>query len=131
MQSLCCSWIESCCFRLTIFYWGHSCYFSYWLTIMLAVPGLEVAVKSFLISSGSDHVVLCTEFSTDLAMCPVPFLFSPFVTDLKPLLIGVSLGGMGTLIASLANLISWKLYVKVYPKKAYFKYFTRLNVIIC
>lgn len=61
---------------------------------------------------------------------PTAILFSPFISSPKPLLFGVSLGGLGTLIASLANLISYKLYVKEFPKKPYLNYFTKLNIVL-
>lgn len=61
---------------------------------------------------------------------PTAILFSPFVQNAKALLYGVSLGGLGTLIASLANLISYKLYIKEFPKKEYFLYFTKINLIL-
>jgi len=54
-------------------------------------------------------------------------LLSPFVRDVRPLLLGVSLGGMGTMIASLANLIAYRLYAKEFPKGIYQKYFMRIN----
>lgn len=61
---------------------------------------------------------------------PTAILFSPFTKDLKALIMGVSLGGLGTLIASLANLISYKLYARDYPKKVYFSYFSKINIIL-
>lgn len=61
---------------------------------------------------------------------PTAILFSPFVENAKALLFGVSLGGLGTLIASLANLISYKLYIKEFPKKEYFIYFTKMNIML-
>ena len=41
---------------------------------------------------------------------PAAVLLSAFSENWKPLLIGVNVGGLGTLIASLASLISYKLY---------------------
>lgn len=40
---------------------------------------------------------------------PAALLLSGFTDNLKPLIIGVNLGGLGTLIASMASLISFKL----------------------
>ena len=37
-------------------------------------------------------------------------LLAPFTHDTQALLLGVNLGGLGTLVASLASLISFKLY---------------------
>ena len=41
---------------------------------------------------------------------PATLLLYPFCTDAKSLLLGVDVGGLGTLIASLASLISYKIY---------------------
>lgn len=43
---------------------------------------------------------------------PAAILLSGFTTEIAPLLIGVNVGGLGTLIASLASLISYKYYTK-------------------
>jgi Na+/H+ antiporter NhaD/arsenite permease-like protein len=96
---------------------------------LLAVPNLQQLVSSYL--QNPVQVMWFSAISSQfISNVPSAILFEPFVSDVKPLLMGVSLGGMGTLIASLANLISWKLYVKEYPKTIYFRYFTRLNVIL-
>ena len=56
-------------------------------------------------------------------------LLSGFTTDYKTLLYGVNLGGLGTLIASMASLISYRFFVKTKPeeKKSYFITFTIYN----
>lgn len=93
---------------------------------LLAVPGLKLFISGYLTEPLS--VMWLSAFSSQIiSNVPSAILFQPFVSDVRPLLIGVSLGGMGTLIASLANLISWKFYVKQYDKKNYFIYFAKLN----
>ena len=54
-----------------------------------------------------------------------------FTKNVHDLLIGVNIGGLGTLIASMASLISYKYIARMYPeyKKEYFKMFTKYNVI--
>lgn len=42
---------------------------------------------------------------------PAAVLLSTFTDTWKPLLVGVNIGGLGTPIASLASLITWKLYL--------------------
>lgn len=61
---------------------------------------------------------------------PAALLLSGFTGDLPPLIIGVNLGGLGTLIASMASLISYKLVVREDGgvKGAYFRYFTAANL---
>ncbi len=63
---------------------------------------------------------------------PAAMLLSGFTNDYKNLLYGVNAGGLGTLIASMASLISYRLYVKEFPenKKNYFLQFTVYNVIL-
>jgi len=61
---------------------------------------------------------------------PAALLLSGFTQDLSALIIGVNLGGLGTLIASMASLISYKLIVREegQVKGAYFRYFTVANI---
>lgn len=63
---------------------------------------------------------------------PAAMLLSGFTNDYKELLYGVNIGGLGTLIASMASLISYRFYGKAYPKRKreYFKQFTIYNVIL-
>ena len=50
--------------------------------------------------------------------------------EAKLLLIGVNIGGLGTMIASMASLISYKFYAKEKGSKilSYFLWFTLFNV---
>lgn len=61
---------------------------------------------------------------------PAALLLSGFTDDLPPLIVGVNIGGLGTLIASMASLISYKLVARESggEKGAYFRYFTAANV---
>lgn len=63
---------------------------------------------------------------------PAAMLLSGFTTDYKELLYGVNIGGLGTLIASMASLISYRFYAKAYPerRKEYFKQFTVYNIVL-
>ena len=47
---------------------------------------------------------------------PATLLLADFTQDLKNLTIGVNLGGLGTLIASMASPISYKIYAHNYNK---------------
>lgn len=60
---------------------------------------------------------------------PSAILLSQFTENYRELLIGVNIGGTGTLIASLASLITYKEYVKHNPnkKKFYLLLFSALN----
>ena len=61
---------------------------------------------------------------------PAALLLSGFTDNAKDLLIGVNLGGLGTLIASMASLISFKFAVRENVKAGkYLLYFTVVNVV--
>ncbi len=61
---------------------------------------------------------------------PSAILLSKFTSDYPALLLGVNIGGTGTLIASLASLITFSEFRILYPKqtKKYILIFTGLNV---
>lgn len=69
--------------------------------------------------------------SQGISNVPAALLLSGFTTDYKALLAGVNIGGLGTLIASMASLISYKILANKYNDKkgSYFKWFTFVNVI--
>ena len=57
---------------------------------------------------------------------PSAILLSQFTADYRDLLVGVNIGGTGTLIASLASLITFREYIKHNPGKA-FAYFAKFS----
>lgn len=60
---------------------------------------------------------------------PAAILVAPFSSQVKSILWGVNIGGMGTMIASLANLIGFKIFSTNQPhlKKKFFKEFSAIN----
>lgn len=70
--------------------------------------------------------VLSCQFISNV---PTAILLSQFTQDYVPLLIGVNIGGAGTLIASLASLITFSEYKLLYPKntKKYLILFSVIN----
>lgn len=62
---------------------------------------------------------------------PCSILISRFTTNWREVLLGVNIGGMGTIIASLASLISYKIYVNENEEKSkiYMKRFNIYNFI--
>ncbi len=60
---------------------------------------------------------------------PTAILLSQFTGDYQSLLLGVNIGGTGTLIASLASLITFSEFKILYPQgiKKYFVMFTAIN----
>ena len=69
--------------------------------------------------------------SQGISNVPAALLLSGFTSDYRSLLAGVNIGGLGTLIASMASLISYKILANKYNEKKgkYFKWFTIVNVI--
>ena len=62
---------------------------------------------------------------------PAAVLLSQFTDNAKSLIIGTNIGGLGTIIASLASLISFKFYIKTENAKPlkYLLIFTLINII--
>lgn len=68
--------------------------------------------------------------SQGISNVPAAILLSGFTTSAHALLVGVNVGGLGTMIASLANLISWRLYAREHASRPYVATFTRINVLL-
>ena len=79
----------------------------------------------------SGHEILAgVAASQVISNVPAALLLPGFTENLSALIIGVNLGGLGTLIASMASLISYKLIAREESqvKGVYFRYFTVANV---
>jgi Na+/H+ antiporter NhaD/arsenite permease-like protein len=83
-----------------------------------------------LLTSQAKVLITSTVLSQGISNVPAAILLSGFTQHHKALLLGVSIGGMGTMVASLANLISYKLYCKEYSRERYNKLFYPLNFIL-
>ncbi|WP_298738948.1 SLC13 family permease [uncultured Treponema sp.] len=89
------------------------------------------SVDSFLkrITGGNEFAVSLA-FSQVISNVPATLLLHPFAQDTKELLLGVDIGGLGTPVASLASLISLKLYTQEKGGTAKFlAVFTLMNII--
>ena len=80
--------------------------------IPLVSEALISAVKGRELLTG----VLASQVMSNV---PAAILLSGFTDRIQPLLTGVNLGGLGTLIASLASLISYKIVTREYPRSVY------------
>lgn len=69
--------------------------------------------------------------SQAISNVPAALMLSGFTNNYRQLLLGVNIGGLGTLIASMASLISYKMYAQNYntTKGKYMLWFTICNVI--
>lgn len=89
------------------------------------------SVNRFLRQILVGHEMLVA-IGTTQVICNVPtaILFSKFTPAYAPLLVAVNIGSFGTLIASLASLITFKTYTRNFPKNGlkYVVYFTLINV---
>lgn len=88
---------------------------------------------SFLegILSGNEKLVAVLS-SQIISNVPAALLLSGFSNNWKALIIGTNLGGLGTLIASMASLISYKQIAAEYPERKgnYLLLFTAANLIM-
>lgn len=80
-----------------------------------------------LLTSPIQVLVTSSLLSQVISNVPAAILLSAFTDHFRALLLGVSIGGLGTMVASLANLISYKLYIKEYSRQRYNKLFYSLN----
>ncbi len=78
-----------------------------------------------------NEVLTAVVSSQVISNVPAALLLSGFTEDVGALIVGTNLGGLGSLIASMASLISYKYIVKENRcgKGAYFAYFTVANVV--
>ena len=76
-----------------------------------------------------DTLLVSTLSCQFISNVPTAILLSRFTTDYPSLLLGVNIGGTGTLIASLASLITFSEFRILYPghSKQYFWMFTGIN----
>ncbi|GAA0100452.1 anion transporter [Paraclostridium bifermentans] len=92
------------------------------------------SIRSFMmgiLNSPQSTFITSILSSQVISNVPATMLLSGFTNNFKELLLGVNIGGMGTLIASLASIISYKIYTNEFKddSSTYLKYFTFYNVL--
>lgn len=99
--------------------------------VFIGNMGRVPAFREFLqnIIDGNE-VPVAVAASQVISNVPAALLLSGFTEDIEALILGTNLGGLGTLIASMASLISYKYIVKENKcgKGAYLGFFTIANV---
>jgi Na+/H+ antiporter NhaD/arsenite permease-like protein len=94
------------------------------------IQGIQNIMSGYLNSSKATYSlsVLLSQFISNV---PSAIFLASFTTHWRELLMGVNIGGMGTLIASLASLISYKIYTNENPGdgKAYLMKFNVYNFV--
>ena len=89
-------------------------------------------VNEFLSSLLQKNTLIFSTLSCQfISNVPSAILLSRFTSDYRSLLYGVNIGGTGTLIASLASLITFNEYKILYPDKIkkYLALFAALNIL--
>ena len=93
-------------------------------------PVIESFMENMLNDESKTYFtgIIASQFISNV---PASMLLSGFTSHFKELLLGVNIGGMGTLIASMASVISYKLYCNQAEGNGtkYLKLFTYYNVI--
>ena len=95
---------------------------------MKRIPALSDALYKIIHGNEVYVSVILSQFISNV---PAAILCSGFTEDIKSLIVGTNLGGLGTLIASMASLISFKqyCYTNDADKKKYVLVFTIVNVL--
>ena len=91
-------------------------------------PAFSGWLQEFLTGREVLVAVLASQVTSNV---PAALLLSGFTAETQALIIGTNLGGLGTLIASMASLISYRQIARELPqgKKQYFGLFTLSNLI--
>ena len=100
--------------------------------VFIGNMGRIPAFSNFLASMMQGREVLTAVVSSQvISNVPAALLLSGFTGDYRALIVGTNLGGLGTLIASMASLISFKYVGKEFggKKGAYLGYFTVANLV--
>lgn len=96
---------------------------------MSRIPVVSALMGSLLGHSDRISLLVSSLSCQGISNVPTAILLSRFTTNWKPLLYGVNIGGCGTLISSLASLITFRTYNRHNPGCAgkYLKLFSILN----
>lgn len=95
---------------------------------MARVPVVSEALRGAV---GGHEVAAGVLVSQCISNVPAALLLSGFTGDYSALLLGVNIGGLGTLIASMASLISYKQFAREFggQTKRYLLRFTAVNLV--
>lgn len=93
-----------------------------------AIPEVSALMEQLLLGREMEVTMLASQVISNV---PATVLFSGFSANYGELLIGASIGGLGTLVASLASLISFKLFTNhtTLSKGRYLLVFTLCNIL--
>ena len=129
---------------VTVFHW-----FDHWLLLMITVTVMLVLdrglfrqidltqfdflniIRDSFFGSATGTYFSAIAVSQFISNVPAAMLLAAFSQQREALLLGVNVGGLGTLIASMASVISYKLFAEAYPAQVrhYLLMFLYYNVI--
>lgn len=95
---------------------------------MKNIPGIYTMLSDITKGREMSVGIIASQFISNV---PASILLSGFTDNIKELIVGANIGGLGTVIASMANLISYKIYARSRnssPKK-YLLVFTLVCVV--
>ena len=125
----------------TVFIYDRKCFLKVDYSLLLTFVGFFLFVGNMgkipLFADTIHKIILGNEVIVSVAVSqvisnvPATLLLSGFTSEWDKLLMGVNLGGLGTMIASMASLISYKYIKELMPErqKQYFAGFTKWNVV--
>ena len=92
------------------------------------IPAFNAFIQNIIDGNEVITSVVASQFMSNV---PAALLLSGFTNQYELLIVGTNLGGLGTLIASMASLISFKYIRKEYGrlKGRYMMYFTVANIL--
>ena len=92
------------------------------------IPAINTFITNIVTGNELATSVVASQVISNV---PAAILLSSFTDKAKLLLIGVNIGGLGTMIASMASLISFKFYTREKGSKtlSYFLWFTLFNIV--
>ena len=104
------------------------CMFFIFIGNMKRVPEFYELAASLVGAHPLEVAVVSSQFISNV---PTTLLLSGFCDQWRELIIGTNLGGLGTLIASMASLIGYKNVTRAYPDKKgrYLAVYTAVNVL--
>lgn len=105
------------------------------IVLFILIGNLEnIPLIHSLLSKGivGNEVLFGIISSQIISNVPAAILLTTFSNNYPAIIVGINIGGLGTLIASMANLISFKILVKEFHnfRRKYLLIFTILNMIL-
>lgn len=122
------TWDRRLLLQLDYFLLGTFICFFIFVDNLTRVPAISAYMRSLLATPDRTYLAGAL-LSQVISNVPSAIMLADFTGHWQALLLGVNIGGMGTLIASLASVISYRLYIKAYPGTNYLRRFHCWNLV--